>query len=282
MIIDRLYERVKERGPLCTGLDLREEYLPDEIKNSNLTLGEKLFEFNKEIIDATREISACFKIQIACYEALGLEGLKAYANTAKYLREKNELVIGDIKRGDIGSTSKMYAQGHFEGDFEVDMVTLNPYMGEDVVSPYYEYMDKKGVFMLAKTSNESSKDFQDKLLENKKPLYLETLSKIREWGSDFVGESGYSSIGAVVGVNHANELKLIRENADKIFLLIPGYGAQGAEAKDIAYLLGSQMSGVVNVSRGIIKDYDKLQKPWREALKIQAENLRGGILDCLK
>ena len=149
LIIDKLYERVEERGVVCLGLDTDASYIPQHILEGK-SLDEAIFQFNKEIIDATLDVVACYKVQIAYYEALGLAGLIAYRNTLKYLREKDAIIIADIKRGDIAKTAEMYAKAHFTGDFEADFITLNPYMGMDTIEPFMEYLEKydKGIFTL--------------------------------------------------------------------------------------------------------------------------------------
>jgi len=255
MIIDELYEKVRTKSPLCVGLDLRLSYIPAEIKEKYESDEDRLFEFAKTVTEATKSVAACYKVQIACYEALGLAGLRAYSRILNYLRESGEIVIADIKRGDIASTAEEYAKGHFTGDFQSDMVTLNPYMGLDAVSPYFPYFkdSEKGCFVLVKTSNPSSEDFEEIQNEKGEPLYMSVLEKIKDWGKDFCGNSGYSAIGAVVGVNHLSQIQMVRQAAKgKVFLLVPGFGAQGAKAEDIAMLIGGEMGGVVNVSRGII------------------------------
>lgn len=255
MIIDDLYSRVIAKSPLCVGLDLRASYIPEEIAAKSEAVADGLFAMAKMIIDVTEDKAACYKVQIACYEALGLEGLSAYARILKYLRDNGQIVIADVKRGDIASTAEEYARGHLSGDFESDMVTLSPYMGVDAVSPYYPYFrdENKGAFILAKTSNPSSDDFEEIQNKEGKPLYISVLDRIKEWGEDFRGETGYSSLGAVVGVNHLHQIQSIRSVAEnRIFLLVPGFGAQGAKAQDIAALIGHEVGGTVNVSRGII------------------------------
>ncbi len=254
-MIDKLYARVQKKGPLCVGLDLRISYIPYDINEKFSSLEDRLFETAKMIIDATRDVSACYKVQIACYEALGLEGLRAYSRILKYLRQRGEIVIADVKRGDIASTAEEYAKGHLSGDFESDAVTLNPYMGIDAISPYFPYFKEKekGCFILTKTSNPSSADFEEIQNKDGLPLYMSVLEKVKEWGADFCGNSGYSALGAVVGVNHLSQIQMVRNTAKgKVFLLVPGFGAQGAKAEDIAMLIGHEMGGVVNVSRGII------------------------------
>lgn len=264
MIADKLYSRADKISPVCAGLDTTYDYLPDCIKNEDTSAADKIYKFNKMIIDAIYEDVACFKVQIAFYEALGLPGLHAYARTLKYIRQKGSIAIADVKRGDISSTASMYAKAHFTGDFEADYITVNAYMGEDSVSPYYEYIknNEKGLFVLLKTSNPSSKDFQDIEIENK-PLYELVAQKIQKWGNDFIGGCGFSSIGAVVGLTYPQEFEHIAKLMPNTFFLIPGYGAQGGTGKDIAGVFKNKICGVVNSSRGLIcahkgktEDYD--------------------------
>lgn len=253
MIIDLLYNKVQEKGPICLGLDTRLEYLPKYLLDSQLSVEEKLYQFNKKIVDETIDLVACYKLQIACYEAFGLEGLKAYSRTLKYIRGAKALVIADIKRGDISSTAEMYAKGHFEGDFEADFITVNPYMGIDAISPYFKYLKdgNKGMFVLVKTSNESSKDFQE-LMVSDSHLYEEVAAKVDEWGKDFIGKSGFSLVGGVVGLTYPEEFKQIEKIAPNTFFLIPGYGAQGGTGETVAELFKHNKCGVINSSREII------------------------------
>jgi len=261
-IIDKLFDRVEKRGVVCVGLDTALEYVPNHIKNGR-TPAEAIFEFNKQIIDATYDVSACFKVQIAYYEALGLEGLTAYKKTLDYLREKDEIIIADIKRGDIAATATMYAKAHFEGDFEADFITLSPYMGMDSIEPYLPYLEKgnKGVFSLVRTSNPGAEDIEYLDTNDNKKVYEIVADKITEMGKGFIGECGYTSIGGVMGCTHVEEGKKIRSNYNNMFFLIPGYGAQGGKAEDVALYLNNGNGGVVNSSRGILLAYKKDNKP---------------------
>ena len=234
--MDKLYEAVEARGPVCVGLDTDFSYLPADFVDSTLTKGENIVRFNRKLIDATKAVAGCYKVQIAYYESLGLEGMKAYADTLKAVREAGVPVIADIKRGDIAKTAEMYAMGHFTGDFESDFVTLAPYMGLDSISPYLPYAEKqgKGMFVLCRTSD-----------------------KLNALGKDYMGEHGYSSIGLVIGGTHIEEATEIRAKYQDSFFLIPGYGAQGGKAEDIAQYLTKGNGGVVNSSRGILLAYKK-------------------------
>lgn len=253
MIADMLYNKASTISPICVGLDTMYDYLPQYLKNEDSPIEEKIFKFNQAIIDCVSEDVACFKVQIAFYEALGIDGLKAYSKTLQYIKQKGCIAIADVKRGDISSTASMYAKAHFEGDFEADYITVNAYMGVDSVSPYYEYIKNKnkGLFVLLKTSNASSKDFQDILVDGK--AYYEIVAqKIEQWGSEYIGQSSFSSIGAVVGLTYPDEFKFIAKLMPHTFFLIPGYGAQGGSGKDIADVFKNNICGVVNSSRGLI------------------------------
>ena len=260
MIVDRLYEVVKEKGFVCVGLDSHLDYIPNYIKQKHEKISDIIFEYNKTIIDATSDIVAIYKPQIAYYEANGLEGLIAYQRTLRYLKEKGLLSIGDVKRGDIASTAKEYAKAHFKGEFEADFITLNPYMGMDSITPYLDYLktDEKGVFVLLRTSNEGAKDIEC-LDYNGEALYFKVGDELKKFADELTSECGYSPLGFVVGATHSEEAKKIRERYKNIFFLLPGYGAQGAKAEDIRTYLNDFNGGVVNSSRGIIKYYQKFE-----------------------
>lgn len=260
MIIDKLYEAVKEKGFVCVGLDSHLDYIPNYIKQKHEKLSDIIFEYNKEIIDATCDIVAIYKPQIAYYEANGLEGLIAYQRTLRYLKEKGLLSIGDVKRSDIASTAKEYARAHFKGEFEADFITLNPYMGMDSITPYLDYLKtgEKGVFVLLRTSNEGAKDIEC-LEYQDEPLYFKVGDELKKFADSLTSECGYSPLGYVVGATHSQEAKKIRERYKNIFFLLPGYGAQGAKAEDIRTYLNDFNGGVVNSSRGIIKYYQKFE-----------------------
>ena len=285
LIIDKLYERVEERGVVCLGLDTDASYIPQHIL-SGKSLDEAIFQFNKEIIDATIDVVACYKVQIAYYEALGLAGLIAYKNTLQYLREKDAIIIADIKRGDIAATASQYAKAHFTGDFEVDFITLSPYMGMDSIEPYMPYMEsgKKGVFVLVRTSNKGAEDFENLDIEGGKKLYNEVADKITEAGQSVKGRYGYTAIGGVIGCTHVEEGKEIRNRYSNMFFLIPGYGAQGGTAKDVALYLKNGNGGVVNSSRGILLAYKKENKEleYAECARNEAINMRDAIRAAVK
>lgn len=260
MIIDKLYEAVKEKGFVCVGLDSHLDYIPNYIKQKHEKISDVIFEYNKTIIDATSDIVAIYKPQIAYYEANGLEGLIAYQRTLRYLKEKGLLSIGDVKRSDIASTAKEYAKAHFKGEFEADFITLNPYMGMDSITPYLDYLKtgEKGVFVLLRTSNEGAKDIEC-LEYQDEPLYFKVGDELKKFADSLTSECGYSPLCYVVGATHSEEAKKIRERYKNIFFLLPGYGAQGAKAEDIRTYLNDFNGGVVNSSRGIIKYYQKFE-----------------------
>ena len=252
--MDKLYDAVAARGPVCVGLDTDISYLPEDFVDSAKTAGENIVAFNKAIIEATKAVAGCFKVQIAYYESLGMDGMKAYADTLAAVRAAGVPVIADIKRGDIAKTAEMYAKAHFEGDFEVDFITLAPYMGLDSIQPYMPYMQQKGkgVFVLVRTSNPGAKDFEYEKLADGRHVYDMVGDKLNELGKQAMGESGYSSVGLVIGGTHIEEAAEIRARYKVSFFLIPGYGAQGGTAPDIAQYLSCGNGGVVNSSRGIL------------------------------
>ncbi|MFX0548622.1 orotidine-5'-phosphate decarboxylase [Hathewaya histolytica] len=259
MIIDRLYESVEKKGHVCLGLDTDLTYIPEYYIKKFNSIGDAIFNFNKAIIDKTFDVVACFKVQIAYYEAYGIEGIKAYSKTLKYIKEKGVLSIADIKRGDISKTASMYAKAHFTGDFESDFVTLNPYMGMDSIEPYLDYIrnSEKGVFVLIRTSNKGAEDVEYIETKAGRRVYNVVGEKVQNMGLDYLGNCGYSSIGGVVGCTHQEEGKEIRNTLNKTFFLIPGYGVQGGTAKDVSVYLKNGNGGVVNSSRGIILSYKK-------------------------
>ena len=252
--MDKLYDAVAARGPVCVGLDTDISYLPEDFVDSAKTAGENIVVFNKAIIEATKAVAGCFKVQIAYYESLGMDGMKAYVDTLAAVRAAGVPVIADIKRGDIAKTAEMYAKAHFEGDFEADFITLAPYMGLDSIQPYMPYMQQKGkgVFVLVRTSNPGAKDFEYEKLADGRHVYDMVGDKLNELGKQAMGESGYSSVGLVIGGTHIEEAAEIRARYKDSFFLIPGYGAQGGTAPDIAQYLSCGNGGVVNSSRGIL------------------------------
>lgn len=258
MIIDKLYEKVEEKGPICVGLDTDISFVPDFMKKKYTNISDMIFNFNKTVIDNTKDYTAIYKPQLAYYEALGLEGMKAYKMTTSYLRENNLLIIADCKRGDIANTASMYAKAHFSGDFEADFITINPYMGFDTIEPFLEYIEsgKKGIFVLLRTSNKGAKDIEY-IKSDGKFVYDHIGDFLKKLAEKYIGKCGYSPIGMVTGGTYREEALEIRENYPNNFFLIPGYGAQGATGDDVQLYLKNQNGGVVNSSRGIIKNHIK-------------------------
>ena len=254
-IIDKLYEKVEKLGFVCVGLDTSMDYIPDFMKERK-EIHEAIFAYNKEIIDATKDVCAIYKLQIAYYESYGLEGMLAYKKTLDYLKSLDLLTIGDVKRSDIAASASMYAKAHFEGDFEVDFITLNPYMGMDSISPYLPYLEsgEKGVFVLLRTSNPGANDFEV-LDTNGEELFYTIGDKLKALNDKYIGESGYGPVGLVVGATHSEEVEKIRKRYDKMFFLIPGFGAQAADSFNVYNLLNELNGGVVNSSRAILKNW---------------------------
>lgn len=263
MIIKKLQDNIKNKSCVCVGLDTSLNYLPDEMRTGSVC--DDLFRFNKEIIDCTKDLVAVYKLQIAYYEAAGIEGLKAYKKTLEYIKSLDLLSIGDIKRGDIAATAKEYAHAHLKGDFAADFITLNPYMGYDSITPYLPVIEEedKGLFILLRTSNPGAKDIEYLQVEQQH-LYYHIGDHLQEMGKEF-DDNGMPRIGMVVGGTHSDEAKEIRDRYPNTIFLIPGYGAQGGKAEDIRIYLGeSRDKGVVNSSRGIITAHQKNNSPFVE------------------
>jgi orotidine-5'-phosphate decarboxylase len=279
--MDRLYEAAAAKGPVCLGLDTAADYVPPRERRRAASDAEAALAFNKALVDAALDTAACFKVQIAYYEEMGLAGLGAYAETLRYIRQRGGLVIADIKRGDIADTAARYAKAHFEGDFEADFVTLSPYMGMDSVEPWLSYADRggKGAFVLMRTSNRGMRDFEYLTLDvsetghRNRRVYDAVGAKLSALAETRQGACGYGAFGAVVGCTEREEAALIRERYGGLFFLIPGYGAQGGAADDAALLLRNGNGGVVNASRSILK-------AWTAALPKDANGqVEGGALE---
>ncbi len=270
-MISKLIDRIVDTGaPIVVGLDPKLDYVPDSIKakcfaekGENLEgAAEAFWQFNKEIIDHIYDIVPAVKPQIAMYEELGIPGLITFKKTVEYCKEKGLIVIGDIKRGDIGSTSESYAVGHlgsvkigdktFRG-FEEDFATVNPYLGSDGVKPFINVCNKedKGIFVLVKTSNPSSGEFQDRLIDGR-PLYEHVGEQVEKWGLESM-DGAYSNVGAVVGATYPEMGKILRDIMPHAYILVPGYGAQGGKGKDLVHFFNKDgLGAIVNSSRGII------------------------------
>ena len=284
-MINTLTEKIKKlEAPIVVGLDPTMKFVPEYIKKQAFAehgetmkgAAEAIWLFNKGIVDAVCDLVPAVKPQIAMYEQFGVEGMIAFQKTVAYCKEKGLVVIGDIKRGDIGSTSEAYAVGHLGqvqvGEtmcrgFDLDFATVNPYLGSDGVKPFVEVCkkEKKGLFILVKTSNPSSGEFQDRLVLPEgstdvslaRPLYEVVGEKVAEWAADHMGDS-YSYIGAVVGATYPEQAKILREIMPKSYILVPGYGAQGGKGKDLKPFFNADgLGAIVNSSRGIIAAYQQ-------------------------
>lgn len=267
---DKLLDEIEKfKNPTCIGLDPRIEDIPNFIKKGNIY--KTLFNFNQMIIDATLDIVPAFKIQIAFYEKYKSQGIEVFEDTISYLKKKRKIVIVDAKRNDIGSTAEAYADAFLtKKGFNVDAITLNPYLGFDSIKPFIEKAKKlgKGIFILVKTSNPSSGDFQDKILKSGRRLYEEVAKKVHQWGKGTAGKKGYQIVGAVVGATYPKESKILRRIMLKSIFLVPGYGAQGGRAKDVAVNFDNNGNGaIINNSREIIFAWKN--KPYRDKFSPQ-------------
>ena len=277
-MINQLVANIKKTGaPIVVGLDPMLNYIPEQVQKKAFAeygetlegAAEAIWQFNKEIVDKTYDLIPAVKPQIAMYEQFGLPGLAAFKKTVDYCKEKGLVVIGDIKRGDIGSTSAAYAVGHIGkvkvgsktyAPFDEDFVTVNPYLGSDGVNPFLDVCkeEKKGIFVLVKTSNPSSGEFQDQKIDGR-PLYELVGEKVAACGSEVMGDE-YSYVGAVVGATYPEMGKVLRKVMPKAYILVPGYGAQGGKGKDLVHFFNEDgLGAIVNSSRGIIAAYKQEQ-----------------------
>ncbi len=296
-MIQKLIQKIQEtRAPIRVGLDPMLSYIPEHIRNKSWkeygqTLegaAEAIWQFNKEIIDHTFDLIPSVKPQIAMYEQFGIPGLRVYEQTVRYCQEKGLVVIGDAKRGDIGSTSAAYATAHLGGvqvgntlcrAFDTDFLTVNPYLGTDGVKPFVDVCkaEDKGIFVLVKTSNPSSGEFQDRLIDGR-PLYELVAEKVVEWGADCM-DGGYSNVGAVVGATYPEMGAILRRLMPHTYFLVPGYGAQGGTAQDLKACFNEDgLGAVVNSSRGIIAAY-RQEKYAKFGPEHFAEASRQAVLD---
>jgi len=257
--MDRLFDRVADKGHVCVGLDTSADYVPSLERRKAENDAEAVLAFNKSLIDAVHDVSACFKVQIAYYEEMGLAGLRAYSETLKYIRSKDCLAIADIKRGDIADTALRYAKAHFSGDFEADFVTLSPYMGMDSIEPWLKEAKNsgKGAFVLMRTSNAGMKDFEYLEIGGGKRVYHSVGDRLSSLEANCTGKNGYRLFGVVTGCTESDEAAQIRKSYGDLFFLIPGYGAQGGSALNASLLLKDGNGGVVNASRSIITSWQK-------------------------
>ncbi len=273
-MINKLVSKIqKTHAPIVVGLDPMLNYIPKHIQDKAYAefgetpagAAEAIWQYNKAIVDATYDLIPAVKPQIAMYEQFGVEGVKAFQKTVDYCHEKDLVVISDVKRGDIGSTSAAYAVGHlgkvqigskYYSAFDGDFATVNPYLGTDGIKPFVDVCkeEKKGIFILVKTSNPSSGEFQDRMIDGR-PLYEWVGEKVAEWGADCMGDS-YSYVGAVVGATYPEMGKVLRDIMPKSYILVPGYGAQGGQGKDLVHFFNKDgLGAIVNSSRGIIAAY---------------------------
>ena len=299
-MIDKLCEKIKKTGaPVVVGLDPMLSYVPEKLQAAAFAkygetpegAAEAIWQFNKGIVDAVYDLIPAVKPQIAMYEQFGVEGMKAFQKTVDYCHEKGLIVIGDVKRGDIGSTSAAYAAGHLGkvqigsktySAFNEDFATVNPYLGTDGIEPFLRVCreEKKGLFILVKTSNPSSGEFQDRLIEGR-PLYEHVAEKVASWGESHMGAS-YSYIGAVVGATYPEVGRALRKVMPKSFILVPGYGAQGGRGADlIDYFNEDGLGAIVNSSRGIIAAY-KQEKYAGFGAENYADASRQAVLDMIE
>lgn len=296
-MIRQLIEKIqKTKAPICVGLDPMLSYVPEHIQAAAFeqygeTLegaAEAIWQFNKEIVDHTFDLIPSVKPQIAMYEQFGIEGLKVYKRTVDYCKEKGLVVIGDAKRGDIGSTSAAYAAGHIGSvqvgsktysAFDTDFLTVNPYLGTDGVKPFVDVCNShdRGLFVLVKTSNPSSGEFQDRLIDGR-PLYEWVAEKVVEWGNASM-DGEYSNVGVVVGATYPEMSRILRNLMPHTYFLVPGYGAQGGTAEDLKHCFNKDgLGAIVNSSRGIIAAY-KQEKYKKFGAENFAEASRQAVID---
>nr|WP_303009397.1 orotidine-5'-phosphate decarboxylase [uncultured Blautia sp.] len=298
-MINKLISNIcKTNAPIVVGLDPMLNYIPEHIqKKAFAEFGETLegaaeaiWQYNKGIVDATYDLIPAVKPQIAMYEQFGIPGLIAYKKTVDYCKSKDLVVIGDIKRGDIGSTSAAYAVGHLGqvqvgskkyAGFDEDFATVNPYLGSDGVKPFMDICkeEKKGIFVLVKTSNPSSGEFQDRVIDGR-PLYELVGEKVAQWGDELMGDE-YSYVGAVVGATYPEMGKVLRKIMPKTFILVPGYGAQGGKGADLVHFFNEDgLGAIVNSSRGIIAAY-KQEKYKEFGAENYADASRAAVKDMI-
>ena len=301
-MIQKLIDKIDKTGaPVVVGLDptlaiipefLQRKYF-DSMGETPEAAGEAILSFNRAIIDSVCDLVPAVKPQIAMYEAFGVPGLIAYRQTVEYARSRGLIVIGDAKRGDIGSTSQAYAVAHIGSTqigsrtyqaFGGDFVTVNPYLGSDGVKPFIDICNQedKGIFVLVKTSNPSSGEFQDQLVgEDNMPLYEKVARQVADWGSQSM-DGEYSNVGAVVGATYPEMAGVIRSLIPHAYILVPGYGAQGASGKDLkAFFNPDGRGAIVNSSRGIIAAYQN-EKYSSLGEKEYAKASRQAVIDMIE
>ena len=283
--MEQLQEAALAKGPLCVGLDTDPSYLPAPLLTIFDSPADAVLAYNREIIKriAEEKTACCCKVQIAYYEAMGIAGLKAYIETLHAVKEAGLIAISDIKRGDIADTAKAYARAHFSGDFETDIITVNPYMGFDTLKPFADYcrpasdgkQGGKGMFVLLRTSNPGMTDIEQQELKAGGRVLDKTGAELERLSAEFKAlypDQTCSPVGAVVGCTEESDARALRDAYPDIFFLIPGYGAQGGAARIAATLL-DKAGGTVNSSRGILC-------AWKKAPEL-ADRVESGNL-CLK
>ena len=305
-MINKLVDKIKKQNaPVVVGLDPMMKFIPEHLKKAAFAeygetlegAAEAIWQFNKEIVDKTYDLIPAVKPQIAMYEQFGVPGVMAFKKTVDYCKSKDLVVIGDIKRGDIGSTSAAYATGHLGKvkvgskeyvPFDEDFATVNPYLGSDGVKPFIKVCkeEKKGIFVLVKTSNPSSGEFQDRIIDGR-PLYEWVGEQVAAWGEEHMGDD-YSYVGAVVGATYPEMGKVLRKVMPKSYILVPGYGAQGGKGKDLVHFFNEDgLGAIVNSSRGIIAAYkqekyaefgtENFADASRAAVKDMVEDISGAL-----
>ncbi|MDR3332937.1 MAG: orotidine-5'-phosphate decarboxylase [Synergistaceae bacterium] len=266
MQIDRLARAVRDTGnPSALGLDTRFEYIPALFAGKHggeHDRAEAIYAFNAELLRGLRDIIPCVKIQAACYEMLGADGMDCMERSIAEARRLDFVVIVDAKRGDIGATAAAYSAAYLGpgAPYEADFLTVNPYFGQDGVQPFIEDCERtgRGIFALVKTSNPSGREFQDLIVEDGRPLYEHVAERVSSWGAASVSVEGYSSVGAVVGATYPVQGARLRKLMPHTFFLLPGYGAQGAAAADLAGCFDESGGGaIVAASRSIICAHQK-------------------------
>lgn len=300
-MIDKLIEKIIEmKNPTVAGLDPKLDYVPDEIKQAAFSkfgetfegAAQAILEFNKILIDALYDIVPAVKPQAAYYEMYGVPGIKCMQETIRYAQEKGMYVILDAKRGDIGATSEAYAKaylgettlgGNETAAFGAECMTVNPYLGTDGVKPFTDQCQKhrKGIFVLVKTSNPSSGELQDLKVKGR-CIYEHVAELVKEWGADLIGQYGYSSVGAVVGATYPEQAEALRTLMPHTYFLVPGYGAQGGKADDVAKSFNPDgLGAIVNASRSIMCAYQKNGGTLGEAARAEAIRMRDDIMNAV-
>ncbi|MBO5283826.1 MAG: orotidine-5'-phosphate decarboxylase [Lachnospiraceae bacterium] len=296
-MINQLITKIKKTGaPIVVGLDPMLKYIPEQIQKAAYAeygetlegAAEAIWQYNKGIVDAVWDLIPAVKPQVAMYEQFGIPGMIAFQKTVNYCKEKGLVVIGDIKRGDIGSTSEAYAVGHLGKvqvgskswyGFNEDFVTVNPYLGSDGVKPFIKVCqeEKKGIFVLVKTSNPSSGELQDKLVDGR-PVYELVGEQVAAWGAECMGDS-YSYVGAVVGATYPEQGRILRKVMPRTFILVPGYGAQGGKGADLVHFFNEDgLGAIINSSRGIIAAYQQ-EKYAQYGAANYADASRAAVID---